>query len=215
MRTRVGNLVRPLVAAAISFAGVGLVACEGGPDAPPEATDAAPSASASPELASFRFDVGGREVVATARGHLTERERRDAREAADRVEAAVTDLYVAAFLDPEQWTSGTYADVFDVFAGVARPEAQQRAGILTAGGDAADRFDRIEPLKGRLTLRILLDRSGKPTLVASKVRFLARGDGTDPLAILSEGTYLFRRIDGAWRIVSFDVVRRDRERKAS
>jgi hypothetical protein len=31
----------------------------------------------------------------------------------------------------------------------------------------------------------------------------------------SEGTFLFRRIDGTWRIVSFDVVRTDREPEAS
>jgi hypothetical protein len=209
-------VIRRAVIVWLSIGTVLLVSCDGGTsDGDPPASDASPSASVAPEAPSFGFDVGDREVVATAPGHLTERERRGAREAADRVESALTDLYVAAFLDPERWASGTYDEVFDVFAGVARPEAQRRTGILTAGGDAADRFERIEPRKGRLTMRILLDRGGKPVLVSSAVRFLARSFGADPLSIRSEGTFVFQRIDGAWRIVSFDVARGDREREAA
>lgn len=207
-------LVRSLIGAATAIGTIWLAAsCDGRApeESPPGSATANPSVTANPELPPFRFDVGGREMVETVRGRLSERERRVVNEAANRVRSAVTDLYVGAFLDPAHWAAGTYDDVFDVFAGVARPEAQRRAGILTPGGDAGDRFDRIEPVKGRLSLRILLDRGSKPALVASKVRFVARGVGADPLTMQSEGTFLFRRIDGAWRIVSFDVVRRDRE----
>jgi hypothetical protein len=207
---------RSFAVTAISLALVVVASCEAGPNQTPSSSvDTTPSASVDPDAPAFRFEVGDRAMVETVRGRLSERERRGVREAADRVQATVTDLYVGAFLDPDHWTSGTYDDVFDVFAGVARPEAERRAGILTAGADAGDRFERIEPLRGRLSLRILLDRGENPVLVASKVRFVARGVGVDPLTMTSEGTFLFRRIDGTWRIVSFDVVRTDREPEAS
>ncbi|HZB01880.1 MAG TPA: hypothetical protein VE800_07210 [Actinomycetota bacterium] len=210
-------VIRSFTVTAIAIAFAGLVSCDAGApnQTPSSSANATPSMSVSPEASAFRFEVGDRQLVETVRGRLSERERRAVREAAGRVESTVTDLYVGAFLDPDHWSSGTYDDVFDVFAGVARPEAERRAGILTAGGDAGDRFERIDPLKGRLSLRILLDRGENPVLVASKVRFVARGVGADPLTMTSEGAFLFRRIDGAWRIVSFDVVRTDREPEAA
>lgn len=194
-----------------------LASCEGEapPDPPTGTADATPSGSVSPGVPSFGFDVGDRDVLPTERGHLGQRIRRGAREAADRVETLITELYVGAFLDPEQWVAGTYDDVFDVFAGSARAEARQRTGILTAGAEAGDRFERIEPMKGRLLLRVLLDRGGKPLLVASKVRFRARGVGPEPVLFRSDGSFLFRRIEGAWRIVSFGVERSDRNRSGT
>jgi len=186
-----------------------------GTEVRPGQTDATPTGSAEPEIPSFRFDVGDRQVMSTAKGRLSKRERRTAREAADRVQSLVTDLYVGAFLDPGNWTSGTYDDVFEIFAGSAREEARRRTGVLTAGEGAGGRFDGIVPLNGRLVLRVLLDRGGKPIVVASTVRFRARGIGTEPLEIRSDGSYLFRRIDGAWRIVSFDVERTDRKEAAA
>jgi hypothetical protein len=164
-----------------------------------------------PATGSFRFNVRDREVVPTAGEHVSKRERRLAREAADEAQSLVTDLYVGAFLDPETWTSGTYDGVFEIFAGDARAEARRRAGILTAGENAGDRFDVIDPVGGRLVMRILLDRGGAPILVSSKVGFRARASGDERTLIQSEGWYLFRRVEGAWRIVSFDVERADRE----
>ena len=188
---------------------------DGGSEVRSGRTDATPPASAEPEIPSFRFDVTDREVLSTGRGHTSKRERRTAREAADRIRSLVTDLYIGAFLDPGRWTSGTYDDLFGIFAGSARTEARRRVGVLTAGEGAGDRFDRIEPMNGRLALRILLDRGGNPTLVSGTVRFRARGIGAERTLIRSEGSYLFRRLEGAWRIVSFDVVRADREGAAA
>jgi hypothetical protein len=165
---------------------------------------------AGSETPSFRFNVEDRDVVATEPGRVSKRDRKIALGAAETVRSLVTDLYVEAFLDPGSWGSGTYDDVFRAFAGGATAEARERAGALTAGADAAERFDLIEPIGGRLALRVLVDRTGKPTLVASVVRFRARGTGEEPTVIRSEGSFLFRRVEGAWRIVSFQVERADR-----
>jgi hypothetical protein len=153
--------------------------------------------------------------MSTVSGRLSKRERRTAREASGRVQSILKELYVGAFLDPENWTTGTYDDLFEIFAGNAREEARRREAILTAGENAGDRFDRIEPVDGRSAMQILLDRGWKPIVVASTVRFQARGSGAEPTLIRSEGTYLFRRTKAVWRIVSFDVERADREEGAT
>jgi hypothetical protein len=188
---------------------------DAGTEVRPGQTAASPTASTEPEITSFRFEVADREVMSTVSGRLSKRERRTAREASGRVQSILKELYVGAFLDPENWTTGTYDDLFEIFAGNAREEARRREGILTAGEDAGDRFDRIEPVDGRSAMQILLDRGGKPIVVASTVRFQARGSGAEPTLIRSEGTYLFRRTKAVWRIVSFDVERADREEGAT
>jgi hypothetical protein len=205
-----------VVAVALAAGTTLLVACESGPPATPDRSGAGETSAGSvaAEIPAFHFRLGDRDVVPTARGHISTRDRRDAREAADAVRSAVTDLYVGAFLDPANWMSGSYDEVFQLFAGGAGGEALSRAGTLTAGEDAAQRFEAIEPIDGRVAMRILIDRSGKPTLIASVVRFRARGIGDEVTLIRSDGTYLFRRVDGTWRIVSFQIERAD-ERKGA
>jgi hypothetical protein len=195
-----------------AFLTIVLVACEAERPAAvePSAPETSPTVSA-PATPSFRFALSRREVVRTARGGLSKRDRRIAQEAARSVRSLITDLYAGAFLAPDAWGTGDYDDVFAIFAGQARQEAQRRTGTLTAGEDAAQRFDSIEPVVGRLKLEILLDRGGKPAIVSTAVTFRARGSGAEPTLLRSDGSYLFRRIDGAWRIVSFDVARADRE----
>ena len=45
--------------------------------------------------------------------------------------------------------------------------AETRLGLLTAGARAGDRYERIEPMSGRIDTRILLDRQGSPRLLLS------------------------------------------------
>lgn len=205
------------VAVAVAVAAVILlfVSCESGPPVTPGRSGGTETStgSAEAEIPSFRFRLGDRDVVPTARGHISTRDRRGAREAGDAVRSAVTDLYVNAFLDPSNWTSGGYDEVFGLFAGGGVGEARSRADTLTAGADAAERFETIEPIDGRLAMRILIDRNGTPTLIASVVRFRARGIGDQTTLIRSDGTYLFRRVDGRWRIVSFEVERADQRKE--
>ena len=46
-------------------------------------------------------------------------------------------------------------------------------------------------------------------LGAWAVRFRARGLGEETTILRSSGRYFFERVDGLWRIVSFDVERDD------
>jgi hypothetical protein len=182
------------------------------PGGEPESGD---TTAAEPSTPSFRFQPSGRVLVPTGLGRIRARERRAGRQAADAVVELLDGLYTEAFLDPANWRAGRYADAFRVFAGGAAAQARARAGVLTAGDDAARRWDEIRPASGQVRTRILLDRSGKPTLVVALVRFRARALGSDATTLRSEGQFFFQRVGGTWKVVSFQVTRDDRTREAA
>jgi hypothetical protein len=164
--------------------------------------------SSGPSIPAFRFSPNDRSLVLTDKGKVKRRMRVAGLAAATKTASLLSALYTEAFLDPANWQGG-YGDALRVFVGGARVDAKQREDVLTAGASAADRFDRIEPIAGKLRSRIMLDRLGKPVLVVSLVRFRARGLGEETTILRSAGTYFFERVDGRWRIVSFDVERDD------
>jgi hypothetical protein len=143
---------------------------------------------------------------------------KESQEAADRAGHQVVDvlenLYSSGFLDAEALSSGDYSATFDVFADGARPQARKHEAVLTAGA-GADVFERIEPTEGTVRLKVLLGASGQPVSVVGVVVFEAEAFGDKgAVRFVSEGQYFLEPVDGAWRIVSFDVRRRDAELKS-
>jgi hypothetical protein len=135
-----------------------------------------------------------------------------AKPAADQVAEQLNGLYLAAFLDPANWTQGSYEPVADYFAKTAQPAAATQAKVLTAGLGVAD-LDSILPLKSTAKLTVLLDPSGNPVAVAGTVNFQAKGTGGGTVYVFkSKGQYVFRKIDGAWKVASFSVRRADTEK---
>jgi hypothetical protein len=170
---------------------------------------------ASPSTPPFRFRDTSSELVRTSREPVGTRRRRASAAAANAAEDVLTDLYTEGFLDPSNWARGSYSDAFRGFARGARDRAETRPGLLTAGSRAGDRYEGIEPKSGRIATRILLDRLGSPVLLVSVVRFSAIASGSEEVVLRSTGRFLFERVGGAWKIVSFDVTRNDRAREAS
>lgn len=139
----------------------------------------------------------------------------ESQQAADRAGRQVVDvledLYTSGFLDADALISGDYAAAFEVFAGGARSEARRREAVLTAG-PGADVFDRIEPTEGRVQMKVLLGSNGQPVSVVGVVAFEAEAFGDEGgVRFVSQGQYFLEPVDGAWRIISFDVRRRDVE----
>ena len=163
----------------------------------------------------FRFEKSTPELVRTSREPIDRRHR----EAGVRVGAAVrsilTDLYTEGFLDPANWEQGEYDAAFRDFAGGARKQAEAHPGLLTAGPRAGARYDSILPGSSRIATRILLDRTGSPTLVVSIVRFSAAALGAEPVRLRSNGQFFFERIGGSWKVVSFHVTRSDAPREGA
>lgn len=163
----------------------------------------------------FRFERSTRELVRTSREPINRRHREASVRAAAAVRSILTDLYTEAFLDPANWQQGGYDAAFRDFAGGARKQAEAHPGLLTAGPRAGERYDSILPGSGRIATRILLDRTGSPTLVVSIVRFSASALGAEPFRFRSNGQFFFERIDGSWKVVSFHVTRTDARREAT
>ena len=170
---------------------------------------------ASPTTPPFAFDDTSRKMVKTSPEPMGSRHRQASIAAATEAEDALTDLYTEGFLDPANWSQGSYADAFGGFARGARDQAETHPGPFTAGPGAGDRYERIEPKSGRIATRILLDRQGAPVLLVSVVRFSAIAMGSDEVVFRSVGQYFFERVGRAWKIVSFDVTRNDGPRRAA
>jgi hypothetical protein len=168
-----------------------------------------------PGIPRFRFEKSTPAFVRTSRERIDRRHREASVRAAAEVRSILTDLYTEAFLDPANWEQGDYRTAFRDFAGGARKQAEAHPGLLTAGPRAGERYDSILPGSSRIATRILLDRTGSPTLVVSIVRVSAAAHGAESFRLRSNGQFFFERIDGSWKVVSFHVTRSDRPREGT
>jgi len=136
----------------------------------------------------------------------------NAGEVAQEITPMIDDLYTNGYLDPSNWRHDDYEEVFTAFAPDAAATAEQSVETLTLGATAGDVFDTVEPGKSKLSYQVLFDPDGEPETAVVSVIFRAtaeRKNGTY-LAIVSEGEFFLRKIDG-WTITAFDVTRDDHE----
>jgi hypothetical protein len=197
------RIVRALAAAAAAtvLAGCTTTPTTGGREPSPTVTGSAPA---------FALEVTRRDVVRTTTSGLTPRERADAMDAFRAGRSVLNQLYVAAFLDPAGWTATDRDDVLALFATDAGREAERRLAVLTAGPDAADRFDVIVARPSTVAFELMTDRAGAPIVISADVRFRALATGSaGRTRIRSDGRFLLQRVDGTWRIVAFRVSRSD------
>jgi len=166
----------------------------------------------SEEIPPFEFELRRAVAVPTTDAKATAF-RSQAEAAARAAGRVLTDLYVAAFLDPVNRREASYAEAWELFEEAARAAAEQDADVLTAGA-LGPALEEILPVQGRLAAKVLLDDRGHPVLVVAIVRFTAeaRGEDGSTAALLSTGQFFLRKDGGAWRISSYDVERADRER---
>ena len=139
-------------------------------------------------------------------------------EVAQEITPMIDDLYTNAYLDPSNWRHDDYEEVFTAFAPDAAATAEQSVETLTLGATAGDVFDTVDPGKSKLTYQVLFDPDGAPESAVVSVIFRAtaeRKNGTF-LAIVSEGEFFLRQVDGqgeGWTITAFDVTRDDHEKE--
>jgi hypothetical protein len=135
-------------------------------------------------------------------------------EVAQEITPMIDDLYTNAYLDPSNWRHDDYEEVFTAFAPDAAATAEESVETLTLGATAGDVFDTVDPGKSKLTYQVLFDPDGAPESAVVSVIFRAtaeRKNGTF-LAIVSEGEFFLRQVDG-WTITAFDVTRDDHEKE--
>jgi hypothetical protein len=141
----------------------------------------------------------------------------NADEVAQEITPLIDDLYTNAYLDPSNWRHDDYEEVFAAFAPQAAATAEQSVETLTLGSTAGNVFDTVDPgkSKSKLSYQVLFDPDGEPETAVVSVIFRAtaeRKNGTY-LAVVSEGEFFLRQIDGqeGWTITAFDVSRDDHE----
>lgn len=173
----------------------------GGPDGPEPAQ---PPPLPSPATPTYTLDVTlGRVKAIPVRGSVKPRK---LRAPAEEVRQTFTDLYAAAFVDPNRWEGGAFPGVLDHFAPGAREEAGRQLDDLTLGR-AAQHVGAVGPEWARLDVRFLIGPARVPLAAQASMRFAATAFATDgtEVPLRHRGEYTLERLDGRWLIVSFEV----------
>ncbi|MGZ5301871.1 MAG: hypothetical protein ACXWEJ_08625 [Actinomycetota bacterium] len=165
--------------------------------------------SPDPPTPEFAFEMTKVTPIATSSGSTHQDLATKANEAADQIDTQMNALYIGAFLDPANWLDGSYDVVWELFDEGASAEAQQQVETLTAGTGAGDAFRQILPDTGVLKTKVLFDLKAEAYSVVAITRFEAVGSGKDgqDVRMTSRGQFVFQRVDGDWRVVSFKVLR--------
>src|SRR5262245_60967927 len=125
----------------------------------------------------------------------------DLAQPAQAVRRTIEDLYETAFLAP---TLDRPA-LLSLFSGEARREATGDLRHLTIG-PARWRIDEVVPDRAKLKLAFVADANAHPLAAFAETEFEATAVSKDARApVVQRGEYVLRRLNDAWRIVSYDV----------
>lgn len=164
----------------------------------------------------FSFDLGKALPIPTVEGANVKKLRAPASQAQQSANDVIDTFYTEAFLDPANWRDGSYDDAFQGFRSDAATQAKNDTAALTAGS-VGDTFSKITPAHSTLKTNVLLDSKGQPVSMVAIVKFVAKGvalnGGTH--TFVSLGQFFLLKVDGDWKIVSFDVRRKDADQAAS
>jgi len=178
-----------------------------------------PGTSKSPTLPTPDFSFRGNkaEAIPTDATQTAKKLRGAAKTVVVDTTGVIHQLETAAFLDPANWQSGTYDSLDDLFSGPAVDQAKQHLDVLTAGPQAGDVFSNIQPGKATISSEVLMDAHGAPFTVVAKVTFTAQGTAKEGAGTLfvSQGQFFLRKVGSAWKVVAFDVRRKDKVLKVS
>ena len=120
---------------------------------------------------------------------------------AEAVRRTIEDLYEKAFMAPTLDRTA----LLGLFSGQARREASGDLGRLTIG-PARSRIDEVVPAHAKLTVEFLADANAHPLAAFAQTEFEATAVSDQEHApVIQRGDYVLRRLNDAWRIVSFEV----------
>jgi hypothetical protein len=164
----------------------------------------------------FDFKVAKTVVVPVSEDQKRKKLEAPATAASDEAVGVMDTIYTETFLDPSSWKGANYDEAWTQFTQDAGTQAQADTATLTAGTGAGDSYDTIEPVKGLVKPRVLVDEKGQPVSIMASVSFSAQGahgDGTYTL-FKSSGQFFLRKVGDVWKVVAFQVHRADSEETA-
>ncbi len=162
-----------------------------------------PVPSTGPDTASYELTVDVRRVETDAVGGAVRP--RDLAGPVEAIRRTIGELYTIGFVDPDLWQGGEFPSLFRLFAADVREQASRDVAQLTLG-PAARLVDAVRPRPASLAVRFLADAGDHPVAAVVDVRFAGIAEAGEVLAPVShEGEYVLRRLNGSWRVVSYDV----------
>jgi hypothetical protein len=180
-------------------------------------TAAGPPQTPPTNVPKFDFRIAKAEAVPTAPGANPKKLQGPADSAAKSIGSTLSNMYRWAFLDPSNRSDGSYDEVWSYFADPIAAKAQQDTATLTLGPNAGDQFSGVDPGKGELQVRVLMDKQGKPATAVALVKFTAHAAGSNDAAttLVSDGQYFLQPASGGWRVIGYKVSRKDHTKSAA
>ena len=165
----------------------------------PTGLASSPSLSAPPPRVAFTFpslDIVGMAVGGGGRSLAVE--------PAQLIQAALSQYYDQAFLDPGSWTGGVPDAAWSVFDESVRDQAKKDESSLALGAAIPD-LASLGVTKAKLTVHVLLDAKDNPAAAVADVVFLAAGAASDggQVTVTNRATFLFRLFGKEWLIVGY------------
>src|SRR5262245_28565896 len=188
---------RSVIALLLAFA-CALPACTSSEaDTPGTGPEPGPSGSPAAETPELSMRLG--RVTGESAGERVHPA--DLAEPADAVRRTMEDLYETAFLAPTL----DRAALLGLFSGQARREATGDLEHLTLG-PARSRVDEVTPDRAKLKIEFLDDANAHPLAAFAETDFEATAVSAEAHApVVQRGEYVLRKLNDAWRIVSYDV----------
>ena len=184
------------VTAVVVVLGLLTASCTGGAE---EAPDAGPTPPEAGVPVTPRLTM--RLVRATGKTEGGTLQPSDIAEPAEAIRRDLEEIYETAFLAP----SLDRQALFSHFSGDARREAQRDLARLTIGPVRGE-LDEVVPRRATLSLKLLGDARGHPLAAFAHTKFRASAvSGGVHAPVSNDADYVLRRLNGAWRIVSYDV----------
>jgi LCP family protein required for cell wall assembly len=167
------------------------------PGVPSPAPEVQPTAP-TPELTMEIRAVEARGVAGRVR-------RNDLATQTRAIRQTIAELYTIGFVDPVQWDGGEFPSLLRLFAADVRDQASRDVADLTLGA-AARELDAVQPRRAFFDLRYLADGQGRAVFAVAEVRFAGIAQAGEVRApVTHDGEYVLRRLNGEWRVVSYDV----------
>jgi len=176
--------------------GLSTASCTGGTEEPPDAgpTQTEAGVAVTHQLSMRLVRTTGKTQDGTLRPA-------DIAEPAEAIRRDLEELYETAFLAP----SLDREALFSHFSGDARREAQRDVARLTIGPVRGE-LDEVVPHRATVSLKLLGDARGHALAAFAHTKFRASAvSGSVHAPVTNDADYVFRRSNGAWRIVSYDV----------
>jgi polyisoprenyl-teichoic acid--peptidoglycan teichoic acid transferase len=176
---------------------------DGSPGAHPSPAAPTPLPSTGPDTASYELTVDVRSVEAESVAGTVRP--RDVAGPVEAIRRTIGELYTIGFVDPFLWDGGEFPSLFRLFAADVRDQASRDVAQLTLG-PAARLVDAVRPRPARLDVRLITDAQDRALAAVAHVRFIGTAEAGELRApVTHEGDYVLRRLNGAWRVVSYDV----------